>query len=206
MALAAAWRYTPLHDIVTPDNAAAWARRLRAMPFAPVILVLSYTPAAAIMFPRPLLTLTTVIAFGPYLGTLYCAAGVMLAAMAFYYLGRYGPKGWVTKLAGDSVETLGKVLRAHGIAAIFALNMMPAPPFSVQGMIAGALRVPVIQYALGSFLGVMPTLVAWAFFGRQIAASLEDSSGVNLWLVAVVAVVMIAFTLLVRRWFAKYSS
>ena len=206
LALGAAWKYTPLHDIITPENAAGWAREIRAMPFGPVLLILSYTLAAAIMFPRPLLTLTTVIAFGPFKGTLFCAVGVMVAAMVFYYIGRFGSKAWVEKLAGDQTETLGRVMREHGIAATFALNMVPTPPFSVQGMMAGALRMNAWQYAVGSFLGMLPTVVGWAFFGRQLAASLEESEGVNLWLVAGVAVLMVVFTLVVRRWFAKYSA
>lgn len=206
LALGAAWKYTPLHDIVTPENAAGWARDIRGMPFGPLLLILAYTLAAAIMFPRPLLTLTTVIAFGPFKGTLFCAIGVMVAAMVFYYIGRFGSKAWVEKLAGDQTEALGRVMREHGIAAIFALNMVPTPPFSVQGMMAGALGVSAWRYAVGSFLGMLPTLIGWAFFGRQLAASLEDSEGVNLWLVAGVAALMIVFTIVVRRWFAKYSA
>ena len=206
VALAAAWRFTPLHDIVTAENAAGWARKIRAMPGAPILLILSYTLAAALLFPRPLLTLTTVIAFGPWRGTLYCAIGIMVAAMVFYYIGRLGPKGWVEKLAGDKTEALEKVMRKHGIAAIFALNMVPTPPFSIQGVIAGALRVPAVQYAIGSFLGMLPTLVGWAFFGRELAASIEESKGISVGLIAAVAVVMVVFTILVRRWFAKTSA
>lgn len=206
VALAAAWRWTPLHDIVTPANAVAWAKRIRQMPGAAILLVGSYTVGAAIMFPRPLLTLTTVIAFGPWLGTLYCALGVMIAAMVFYAAGRYGSKDWVAKLAGNKTEALGKLMRTHGVAAIFALNMVPAPPFIVQGLMAGALRVPALHYMLGSFFGMLPTVVGWAFFGRQIAASLEEGEGISLWAVALVAVAMVAISIVVRRWFAKHSA
>jgi uncharacterized membrane protein YdjX (TVP38/TMEM64 family) len=206
VALAAAWRYTALHDIVTPQNAAHWARRVREMgPWAAVVLVLSYTVAAALMFPRPLLTLTTVIAFGALQGTLYAAAGIMVAAMAFFYIGRFGSKDWVVKLAGDRAETLGKVMHEHGISAIFALNMVPVPPFSIQGMLAGALRMPAMQYAIGSFLGMLPSLFGWTFFGHQIAGALEGSGGLSFALIAIVAAVMIGITFVVRRWFAKYS-
>jgi uncharacterized membrane protein YdjX (TVP38/TMEM64 family) len=206
VAIAAAWRFTGLHDIVTPENAAGWARRIREMPGAPVLLVLSYTLAAALMFPRPLLTLTTVIAFGPWRGTIYCALGIMVAAMVFYYIGRFGPKGWVEKLAGDKTADLEKVMRRHGIMGIFALNMVPVPPFSIQGVIAGALRVPALQYAIGSFLGMLPTVVGWSIFGEQVAGALEDSKGVSFLVIALVAIVMVVLTILVRRWFAKQSA
>ena len=80
--LALAWKYTPLADLLTRENAVAWARAARENRWAPVAVVLAYTPAALLMFPRPFLTLLTIIAFGRWLGFAYSAAGIMLAAMA----------------------------------------------------------------------------------------------------------------------------
>jgi hypothetical protein len=78
-ALAAAWRFTPLSDYVTADRIAQWARAIRATPWAPVVVIVAYTPAAFIMFPRPLLTLLTVIAFGPWLGFAYGMTGILVS-------------------------------------------------------------------------------------------------------------------------------
>ncbi len=40
------------------------------------------------MFPRPVLTLTAVVMFGPWLGLFYAMSGVLLAALTHYYAGR----------------------------------------------------------------------------------------------------------------------
>lgn len=206
VAAAASWRYTPLRDYITAERMVAWADAVRATPWAPFAIVAAYTPAAVVMFPRPLLTLVAVVAYGPLLGAAYAGAGIMLAALATYVAGRYIPYARLQRLAGDRLDAVKAVLKRHAILAIFALNQTPAPPFVVQGLIAGACRLRVWEYAAGSFLGMAPTLVAWVFFGGQLAAALREGSGFNAWAVAALVAVLVVFTLLVRRWFVKQEA
>jgi uncharacterized membrane protein YdjX (TVP38/TMEM64 family) len=204
-ALGAVWRYTPLKDVVTVDNAVNWAHELRKTPGAPVMVVLSYVVAAVIMFPRPLLTLTTIVAFGTLWGVTYCGIGILVAALTFFYAGKFLPRHWLEKLAGDKLEGVEALFHEHGIKAIFALNMVPAPPFAVQGLIAGACEMSTFRYIVGNLLGMLPTLIGWGFFGHQLVSSLEDASSVNKWLIGAMVAVMVVLTIVVRRWVAKHS-
>ena len=205
-AVAAAWRFTSLSEFVTPDNAIEWAHRVRRMPAAPLVIVFAYTVAALVMFPRPLITLASIVAFGTLAGVAYAGIGIMVAAFAFFYAGRFLPERQVVRLGGTHMKAVQELLRSHGVLAIFALNMVPAPPFSVQGVVAGASRLPAWQYALGSFLGMLPTLIGWTFFGHQIVASLEGDTPLSRWLLAAVVVAMIALTVFVRRWVRAHST
>jgi phospholipase D1/2 len=101
-ALAAAWRFTPLSEFVTAERIVGLARAVRGMTWAPLVVIAIYTPAAFLMFPRPLLTLLTVIAFGPWLGFVYGMTGILVAALATYYAGRLLPRGTVKRLAGET--------------------------------------------------------------------------------------------------------
>jgi len=201
-ALAAAWRFTPLREFVTAERITAWAKAARQTPWAPWVLVLAYTPAAFLMFPRPLLTLIAIIAFGTWLGFAYATAGVLLAAMVTYYLGRMLSKETVHRVAGDHIDDVGRVMRKHGVVSIFAINMVPVPPFVVQGFIAGAVRMKAWQFALGNLLGMLPVLGAWTVFGTQISAALEDFSSVSWLMIGAVIVVLASLTFFTRRWFA----
>lgn len=203
LALALAWKFTPLADFLTRDNAVAWARAARENRWAPVAVVLAYTPAAMLMFPRPFLTLLTIIAFGRWLGFAYSAAGIMLAAMATYYAGRMMQRKTVLRFAGEGFEDASKVLREHGIAAVFASNQIPVPPFFLQGIIAGAIRIPAWQYAAGSVLGMAPGLLAAFFFAGELRAWLEDPETINWWIVGAAAIAFVAFGWWVRRRFAR---
>lgn len=201
VALALTWKFTPLAEYLTRENAIAWARAARENRWAPIAVILAYTPAALLMFPRPFLTLLTIIAFGRWLGFGYSAAGIMLAAMVTYYAGRLMRRQTVLRFAGEGFEDAAKVLREHGVAAVFASNQIPVPPFFLQGIIAGAIRIPTWQYAAGSALGMLPGLLAAFFFAGELRAWLEDPSTINWWILGAAAVGFVAFGWWVRRWF-----
>jgi uncharacterized membrane protein YdjX (TVP38/TMEM64 family) len=202
-ALAAAWRYTPLADYLTLARVYGWTRSIRATPWAPVVVILAYTPASFLMFPRPLITLSSVIAFGMWLGFSFALAGILVAALACYYLGRVAPERTMRRLAGDHVEPLGKVLRRNAFTSILALSFVPAPPFVVQGAIAGALRLNVWKYSLATVLGNAPGMLATTVFGRQITHLLEDTDTFSYWILAAIVAFFVAMTFVVRRWFTR---
>ena len=205
-ALAAAWRYTPLSEFITAQQVMAWARAVREVKWAPIAVIALYTPAAFVLFPRPVLTLLTVIAFGPWLGFAYGMAGILVAALATYYAGRILHRDTVRRLAGERLDEMSKKLRSHGLAAVTAVRLVPAAPFAIEGVVAGALRLKLWHYMLGTFLGMLPGVLATSVFGGQIAAALEDPSQLNWWIVAGVVLAFVVFTYFVRRWFSKEDS
>jgi phospholipase D1/2 len=198
VALAAAWRYTPLSELVTAQRMTEWARSVRGYPWAPVIVILAYIPTAFLMFPRPLLTLLTVIAFGPWLGFTYGMVGIVVSALATYFVGRVMKKETVKRLAGRYYESASKALRRHGLAAMTAMRIVPAAPFAVEGILAGALRVKIWHFTVGTVLGTLPGVLATSVFGHQLTAALEDPSTINWW---IVGGVLLAFAALI--WFFK---
>ena len=202
-ALAAVWRWTPLAEYATVDNILDLTRAVRERWWTPILLVAAYTPAAFVMLPRPLVTLVIIITYGVKLGLVYATSGVMLAALVTYAAGRYLPKQTLQRLAGDALEPVGKLLREHGVLAVFGANMLPTPPFVIQNMIAGAVRIAVWKFALGTFLALVPGMLAWTVFGDQISTALEDSSKVSYGLVIGALVLLVVFTLLARRWLGR---
>lgn len=202
-ALAAAWRYTPLSEYLTHERIAGWARDASRTPWLPAALVLSYVPAAFVMFPRPLITLFGVIAFGPWMGFTYGMIGILLSAMAAYYAGRALPPDTVKRLAGDKIEPVTDVLKKHGVLAVFIMRVVPLAPHAVESLVAGTMRIPAWQFAVGTFLGMSPGVLVTAVFGGEIATALEDVSKVNYWLVGGLALLFVAMTYGVRLWFKR---
>lgn len=202
-ALAAAWRFTPVSEHLTAENIGRWARAVREFPGAPLIVILAYTPAAFLMFPRPLLTLLTVIAFGPWLGFTYGMTGIVVSALATYWAGRVLKRETVRRLAGEKLDRAAGSVRRHGLLAMTALRIVPAAPFVVEGIIAGALRIRLRDYTLGTVLGMTPGVLTTSVFGFQISRALEDPSRINWWIVAAVVLGFVALTWAVKRWFVK---
>jgi uncharacterized membrane protein YdjX (TVP38/TMEM64 family) len=202
-ALAAAWRWTPLAEVITLENILRWTRAVRDTWWAPIAMVVAYTPASLILFPRPLMTLVAVMSFGVRWGLVWATLGILLAALATYWAGRMLKRDTVRRIAGDDFEKAGKLLRENGVIAVFGANMLPTPPFAVQNVIAGAARIPQWKFLLGTFLALIPGILAWTVFGDQLANAMEGEGKVNWWMVGGAVVLLLAFTFFARRWLAK---
>ena len=202
-ALSALWRYTPIGAYLTPERVFDWAQTFGQQWWAPLAVMAAYTPACFTMFPRPLITLFAVIAFGPWLGFAYGMTGILLAALVTYYVGIKLPEDTVRRLAGAKMDGVADVLRRRGLLACFAIRIVPAAPFAVEGFIAGNIGINMRDFMLGTFLGMLPGTLTTTVFGDQIQTALEDPSRINWWLVAGVLLMFAVMIYFVKRWFAK---
>jgi uncharacterized membrane protein YdjX (TVP38/TMEM64 family) len=198
--LAAVWRWTPLGEYVTAERIVGWTRAVRETWWAPLALIGAYLVGSVLMFPRPILTLVSVMTFGVWLGLAYSTVGILIAAAATYYAGRLMRRETVRRIAGDRLEKAAKPVKQHGVVATFAANMMPTPPFVVQNVIAGAIRVPAVHFMLGTLLALIPGVLAWTVFGDQLMAALDDTSNVSWWVIAAAVILFASFVFLTRRW------
>jgi uncharacterized membrane protein YdjX (TVP38/TMEM64 family) len=197
------WRYTPLAEYATPDQIMDWARQLGRMQWTAVAVIAFYTPSAFIMFPRPLITLFAVVAFGAWFGFAVAMAGIALSALATYAVGRALSRETVRRIAGDKLNNAADIVRQRGIAAVFAVTVAPIAPFPVIGMAAGAVRIKVLHYLFGTMGGMLPGTLATTVFARELEAALEDPSRINYWVVAAVILVFVLLIVFARRWLAR---
>lgn len=203
-ALAAVWQFTPLSGVVTAERAMQWAHDFGSRPWAPLVVMLAYTPACFIMFPRPLITLTGVIAFGPVLGFVYALLGITFSAAVTYFVGQRMRRDSVRRLAGAKLDKMILVLRKHGLLAMTLLRLVPLAPFAVEGIVAGAVRLKLWHLLVGTAIGLTPGTLAATLFGGQLEAALTDHE-VNWWVVAGVLGVLAAGGYAVKRWFSRMA-
>lgn len=198
--LAAIWRYTPLAAWADADLIRGWATDFSARSWAPIIVVAVYTPASLVLFPRPLITLFAVVAFGAVLGFVYAFTGILLASLASYALGLRLDRASVRRIAGNRLNRLSHVMRERGLLAMTAVRLVPIAPFGVVNIVAGAIRIRWWHFLLGSALGVLPGTLVATIFGDQLATAMRDPRSINLWLIATAAALLTAATWFVRRW------
>ena len=205
LALAAAWRYTPLNQFASPQRILAFARYLGHIAWAPFVVAAAYTPAAFILFPRPLITLLAIVAFGIWTGLACALAGVLCAALAAYVIGRWLPARIVERVGGSKFESMTPVLREHGVMALFAANLVPTPPFVVQSIAAGAIGINIWHFVLGNLLALVPSLIAVTIFGHQLMTGIEDPSKVSYLALggALVGLALVGY--LAGRWLARQA-
>ncbi|HET7598150.1 MAG TPA: VTT domain-containing protein [Burkholderiales bacterium] len=199
-ALTALWHLTPLQHYLTAERVMALAEDFSGRWWAPVAVVLAYTPACIVMFPRPVITLFAVVAFGAGLGFAFAMAGILLAATATYYAGRYFDRDTVRRIAGERLNRVSEVLRQRGLLAVTAVRFVPLAPFAIESLVAGAIRIKLWHVLAGTFLGMLPGTLTATVFGDQIQTALRDPERINYWIVGAVIAFFIFATLAVRRW------
>lgn len=199
LGLSLAWRYTGLREVITIENVVGFIDDFSGKWWAPVLLALAYTPASVIMFPRPLLTIAAAGVFGPVKGFLIAMVGVLVSAVILYFIGRRIKESTMRRLAGPKIDKLTKLLRKEGFMAIAAVGFVPAAPFSVEMIVAGALRVRLHDLLLGVAIAHLPGTIATTLLGDQMAAAFRHGREINKGIVALAVVVFVAMMFYARR-------
>jgi uncharacterized membrane protein YdjX (TVP38/TMEM64 family) len=205
LGLAALWRFTPLANVVSAESVIAWAHDFGTRWWAPLVVIAAYTPACFVMFPRPLITLAAVVAFGPWLGFLYALIGIVGSAAVTYYVGRRMRRDTVRRLAGPKLDRIVAVLKKHGLLAMTLLRLVPLAPFAVEGMVAGAVRLKLWHLLVGTAIGMLPGTLAATLFGDQIERA-ATGGGINWWIIGGAALLLTGGAIAVKRWFGRMSA
>ncbi|HEY3078100.1 MAG TPA: TVP38/TMEM64 family protein, partial [Burkholderiales bacterium] len=205
LGLTALWRWSPLAHTVSADVVIGWAKDFGARWWAPLVVMASYTPACMVMFPRPLITLAAVIAFGPWLGFGYALTGIVASSIVTYYIGRRMRRDTVRRLAGPRLDRMIEVLKKYGLLAMTLLRLVPLAPFVVESIVAGAIHMRLWHVALGTAIGLLPGTLATTIFGDAIETALTGTGEVNWWLVGIAVGLLAGGIVAVKRWFTSMS-
>ena len=201
--LMALWRLTPLREIATAEAAIAWAKAFGEQPWAPFALMAAYTPACLVMFPRPLITLAAVIAFGPWLGFLYSLTGICVSSAVTWWMGRHMRRDTVRRIAGQKLDRMAEVLKKHGLLAMTLLRLVPLAPFAVESIVAGAIRMKLWHVVVGTAIGLLPGTLTTTVFGDAIETAVTGAGEVNWWIVGGALALLAGGAWAVKRWFTR---
>jgi uncharacterized membrane protein YdjX (TVP38/TMEM64 family) len=144
--------------------------------------------------------IATVSVFGPWAGAGYALIGTEIAALLAFGVGHVIGRDTVSRIAGSRVNRLSRKLSERGVLTIITLRIVPVAPFTVINIIAGISEIRLRDFAIGSFIGMVPGVMAISLLADRIIASLRNPSVESiLVLVAVIALVVISLAGL-RYW------
>ncbi len=201
--LAAAWRWTPLYELLDVRSLASDIEALAQAPFAPLLVLGAYLVAALIAFPITLLILATGLVFGPISAALYAWTGSLLGAAAGYGLGRMLARDLVQRLSGARLTAIGRRLGRQGMLAVIAVRIIPIAPFTVVNLVAGAARIRLRDFMIGTFVGMSPGIIAVTAFWGQLLAAVRDPSPASLTVLGLIAAGIVAGAAGLRRWLTR---
>lgn len=174
LALAAAWRFTPLGNWLNVDTATASAQWLKDHPLSPLLVPLTYVTLGLVAFPVTLLIMATIIVYGPWWGAWYAILGTSLSAVVMFLLGHLLGKDIVSRLSGSLINKVNQRLSQSGLAAVITFRIIPVAPFSLINLIAGVSAISLRDFFTGTVIGIIPGTIAIALVADRLSESLRQ--------------------------------
>jgi uncharacterized membrane protein YdjX (TVP38/TMEM64 family) len=144
-------------------------------PWAPVAYILFYGVACVFAIPGSLLTLAGGFLFGVGLGIVYVSIGATLGATLAFLAGRYLFRNWIVSKIGSNpkFQALDEAVAREGWKMVILVRLCPIFPFPVTNYGFGITRIPVKEYVLASWIGMLPAMLVIVYIG-SLASSLAN--------------------------------
>jgi uncharacterized membrane protein YdjX (TVP38/TMEM64 family) len=116
-----------------------------------------------------ILTLTSGLLFGWFLGGLAAVTGASIGAIIlFMIVAKTGFGETLAAKAGPAVGKLQDGFRKDALSYLFFLRLVPAFPFFVVNIVAALIGMPLRTYVIGTVFGIMPASFAFASIGAGL--------------------------------------
>ncbi|OGA85228.1 MAG: hypothetical protein A2711_09235 [Burkholderiales bacterium RIFCSPHIGHO2_01_FULL_63_240] len=202
VALMLAWQDPDWQQHMSPQALSRHGAWLLAQPLGPVAVIGGYV--LMVLMAVPVLALITVgtLVFGPWPGMAYSLLGMVAGATVAYGFGRFTGARGMDRFAQGRLSLLDAHLKQRGLITIALVRFMPVAPFMVVNLAAGALRVRLRDYVLGTFFGLLPGAVVLSLFLEQLKEAWRNPDASTYAVAAIWAVV----TVLALWWFKRYMA
>ncbi|AOY58257.1 MULTISPECIES: VTT domain-containing protein [Desulfococcus] len=198
--MAALWRWTPAGDWIDLASLRTAGDWIRKQPLTPIWIPAAYVVAGMAAFPVTLLIIATVLVFGPWQGFFYALSGAELSAVAVFAIGRCLGRDAVRRFAGSLINRLSRKLSASGMKAVITFRIVPVAPFSVINLIAGVSEIRFRDFALGTFVGMLPGVTATVLLADRIYETFRMPDLGHFATMAGAVVLVAAGLFALRRW------
>lgn len=186
-------------DSINSDTLVRLGTPLADHPGAPIVIALAYIAASFILLPRPILTLASILIFGPWQTAVFGLAGLLLAAAAAFWLGRMDRLNRLWAATDPALDTIATKLQGGGIYSVVVMRMLPIAPYTIVNLFAGSLGIRFSDFIMGSFIGLLPGMLTTVVLGDRLLVALRHFNWTNLGIVIALAAACIITALLLRR-------
>jgi uncharacterized membrane protein YdjX (TVP38/TMEM64 family) len=136
--------------------------------WAPAFFMLLCVIRPIILLPIGLFSVLGGLLFGYWIGTVYTIVGSTVGSVIAYYMARYWGREWVESLLKGKMKHLDKKCRERGLTVTFLMRVIPILPCDVVSYICGFSNIKMLDYILGTFLGIIPGTFVYSYFGSSL--------------------------------------
>jgi len=139
---------------------------------APAVFVLLMVLAIVLTpIPSVPLDIAAGLAFGLFWGTVWTLVGAEIGALIAFWLARRLGRRWLARRLGrDEIKKVDALAQRMGWRAVFLMRLLPAFNFDWVSYAAGLTSMSVRTFALATFLGMLPPVVAIVAVGDLLVS------------------------------------
>jgi uncharacterized membrane protein YdjX (TVP38/TMEM64 family) len=137
--------------------------------WGPIIFLIIWTIAPALLLPGLPITLAGGVLFGPFWGVVYTIIGATAGASLAFLVARYLAREWVAhKLSGTKLKSLDDKVAQHGWKVVAFTRVVPVFPYFLVNYAFGLTRITLGAFAVATFFGMIPLTIAFVYFASHI--------------------------------------
>jgi uncharacterized membrane protein YdjX (TVP38/TMEM64 family) len=199
IALAAAWKWSPLAGYLDIGVMSSWIGSLSNYRFMPAIILVLYVLGGLVVFPVTAMVAITAVLFPPLTALALSVAGAMMSASVVYWIGRIVGRDFVRKVAGKRINQLSRRLARQGLLTMTIIRFIPVAPFSVVNLVAGASHIGFRDYFFGTLIGMAPGFIAITLFTESLLSFLFEPNILNITILAGITLVAVVLLVWLKR-------
>lgn len=193
--LALAWGTTDLAGWAQPDRLQQSLHGLAGTGWALPLVVAAFVLGGMVMFPVTVLIAATAAAYGAWPGLVYAGAGAMASALAGYLVGMLAGEKALRAVMGPRLHRIRDGIARRGVVAVTTIRLVPVAPFTLVNLVAGAARIPILDFILGTAIGLAPGLLVLSTLGDRILSILRDPSPAQIGILLAVIAAWVALSI-----------
>jgi uncharacterized membrane protein YdjX (TVP38/TMEM64 family) len=151
---------------------------VKAGALGPLVVFCVYLVTTVFMLPLWGFHMVCGYVYGTLWASLLIATTQAVCASAAFTFSRYvvGPhiRGWLVRRYGRKFEAIDHAVSQDGFRIVLLLRLSPIIPFGINNYICGMSRIKLADFALGTFLGVLPGTTAYCNLGAM-SKTIQDS-------------------------------
>ena len=179
---------------------AQWLEEAARGPWGLPVAVIAFAILAFLGVPQIVLIAATVVAFGPWVGSLYSWIGTLVSSLIGFWLGRWFGGRLLRDVGGEGLNRFMRLIGENGFLASLIVRQVPMAPFIVVNMAAGVTPMRHREFAAGTALGIIPKIVLTAFAGSSALAVFKGGGIEHYAVLAAIAALWIGMGWLARNW------
>ncbi|MBD1832283.1 TVP38/TMEM64 family protein [Cyanobacteria bacterium FACHB-472] len=131
------------------------------------LFLLIFTAATAVGIPGIMFPIVGGAVFGLVWGTFWSTVGATLGAIAAFWTARYLLHDWAKRRFGEhpALMRFNQAIARQPLTFVLAVRFAPISPFTVVNFLFGLTPINWVPYAVGTFLGIIPGMIAYVWVG-----------------------------------------